>query len=100
MANTRILHIFQGDKPAFWGPLETRLAVFNRPFPVTLTQPGRVADRGCTGIAAARGNPSHIGKSGLNIRQTDSPEPQELSVIALKNMRNLRVCHASMLLAF
>ena len=25
MANTRILHIFQGDKPAFWGPLETRM---------------------------------------------------------------------------
>jgi hypothetical protein len=46
MANTRILHIFQGDKPAFWGPLETRLAVFNRPFPVTLTQPGRVAAAG------------------------------------------------------
>jgi len=58
MANTRILHIFQGDKPAFWGPLETRLAVFNRPFPVTLTQPGRVAAAGMRdriSLAVARG---------------------------------------------
>jgi hypothetical protein len=30
----------------------------------------------------------------------DSREPTELRLIALKNMRNLRVCHALMLLAF
>ena len=43
---------------------------------------------------------SYIGKGRLNIGQRDSREPQELRLIALKNMRNLRVCHASMLLAF
>src|SRR6266545_3855041 len=43
---------------------------------------------------------SYIGKGGLNIGQGDSREPQELRLIALKNMRNLRICHASMLLAF
>jgi len=43
---------------------------------------------------------SYIGKGRLNIGQRDSREPQELRLIALKNMRNLRICHASMLLAF
>jgi hypothetical protein len=53
-----------------------------------------------TKLPAALGILSYIGKNGLNIRQADSREPQELPLIVLKNMQNLRVCHASMLLAF
>jgi hypothetical protein len=58
-----------------------------------------VAGRG-TRAPRSRGILSYIGKSGLNIRQADSREPQELRLIALKNMQNLRICHAPMLLDF
>ena len=57
MANTRILHIFQGDKPAFWRFPEIRVAVFNPPFPVTLSRHGRVAAPGTRPPPGARQRP-------------------------------------------
>jgi len=43
---------------------------------------------------------SDFGKICLHAGQADSREPEKLSLIALKNMQNLRICHALMLLAF
>jgi len=43
---------------------------------------------------------SYIGNGGLKIRQADSREPKNFSLIALKNMQNLRICHVPKLLDF
>jgi hypothetical protein len=41
-----------------------------------------------------------LGMPAFHGGHPDSREPAELRLIALKNMRNLRICHALMLLAF
>ena len=43
---------------------------------------------------------SDFGKICLHAGQADSRKPQKLPLIALKNMRNLRICYVPMLLDF
>ncbi|KRR21740.1 hypothetical protein CQ13_06740 [Bradyrhizobium retamae] len=43
---------------------------------------------------------SDFGKDGFDGGYADNREPPGLAFIALKNMQNLRICHASMPLAF